>query len=54
VDAALWLPGPQILEMLDTNKDGVISKEEWEQGREKVELLYDNTLEINIEKMTSR
>ena len=46
--------GLQLANVLDTNHDGVISKEEWEHGKANVEMLYDNSLEINIEKLTSR
>ena len=52
-DSAGWRPTTQFLAALDTNNDGVISKDEWEAGKRDVDLLYEDTLIINVDKLTT-
>ena len=39
---------------MDTDKDGIISKEEWEAAQKLMVLKYANALEVDIEKLTTR
>ena len=40
--------------MFDTDNDGVVSKDEWQKGMKMMKLRYADTLEINIDKLTTR
>ena len=44
----------QMLEAFDTDKDGIVSKAEFERGMKLMRLRYADTLEINIDKLTTR
>ena len=44
----------QMLEAFDTDKDGIVSKAEFERGMKLMQLKYNDSLEINIEKLSSR
>ena len=48
------VPGAQMLEAFDTDKDGIVSKAEFERGMKLMRLRYADTLEINIDKLTTR
>ena len=52
--SALPLCPAQMLEAFDTDKDGIVSKAEFERGMKLMRLKYSDTLEINIDKLTSR
>lgn len=44
----------QFVDAFDTDKDGIISKEEWEAGQKAMVHKYANALEIDIDKLTTR
>ena len=52
--SALPLCPAQMLEAFDTDKDGIVSKAEFERGMKLMRLRYADTLEINIDKLTTR
>ena len=52
--SALPLCPAQMVEAFDTDKDGIVSKAEFERGMKLMRLRYADTLEINIDKLTTR